>query len=71
MRRSTGSARAKPNTLWTIRRADGRVAEKIMVQGRGDGGRMIQVVYVIDDDGTVFIVHAMPLTTRRRRGRRR
>lgn len=45
--------------------------EKMMVQGRGQGGRMIQVIYVIDDDGTIFIIHAMPLTTRRRRSRRR
>jgi hypothetical protein len=42
-----------------------------MVQGRGQGGRMIQVINAIDDDGTIFIIHAMPLTTRRRRSGRR
>lgn len=41
--------------------------EKLRVVGRGQGGRMIQVVYLLDDDGTVFVIHAMPLTTRRRR----
>ncbi|HEY8748535.1 MAG TPA: hypothetical protein VIM11_11215 [Tepidisphaeraceae bacterium] len=45
--------------------------DKLMVQGRGEGGRMVQVVYLLDADGTIFIIHAMPLTTRRRRGRRR
>jgi uncharacterized DUF497 family protein len=40
---------------------------RYMVQGRGQGGRLVQVVYVLDHDGTIFIIHAMPLTTRRRR----
>jgi hypothetical protein len=44
---------------------------KLMVQGRGQGGRFIQVIYIIDDDGTIFIISAMPLTTRRRRSGRR
>ena len=44
--------------------------KKLMVQGRGQGGRMVQVIYVLDDDGTVYIIQAMPLTTRRRRGGR-
>ena len=42
-----------------------------MVRGRGEGGRMIQVIYVLDPEGTIYIIHAMPLTTRGRRGRRR
>lgn len=43
---------------------------KILVQGRGIGGRVIEVIYVLDDDGkTAFVIHAMPLTTRRRRSR--
>ena len=45
--------------------------EKLLVQGRGQGGRMVQVVYVTDPNGTIYIIHAMPLTTRRRRGSRR
>ena len=44
--------------------------DKMMVQGRGQGGRMIQVIYILDEEGTVFIISAMPLTMRRRRGGR-
>jgi hypothetical protein len=40
------------------------------VHGRGQGDRWVQVVYLIDPDGTIFVIHAMPLTTRRRRGSR-
>jgi len=29
----------------------------------------VRVVYMIDAEGTVYIIHAMPLTTRRRKGR--
>jgi hypothetical protein len=43
-----------------------------MVHGRGTGDRMVEVVYVIDDDADarLYVIHAMPLTTRRRRGGR-
>lgn len=41
--------------------------EKRMTTGRGVGGRMVQVVFLLDDDLTIFVIHAMPLTTRRRR----
>lgn len=41
---------------------------KWLVQGRGVGGRMVQVFYVIGDDRLAYIIHAMPLTTQRRRG---
>jgi hypothetical protein len=40
--------------------------EKWLVIGRGFGGRLIEVMYVLDNDGTAFVIHAMPLTTRRR-----
>jgi hypothetical protein len=43
-------------------------SEKKLVIGRGVGDRVIRVVYVLDEDGTGFVIHAMPLTTRRRRG---
>jgi hypothetical protein len=39
------------------------------VVGRGVGDRFLQVVYVVDPDERLFIIHAMPLTTRRRRSR--
>ncbi len=40
---------------------------KWMVEGRGQGDRFVRVVYLIDPQGTVYIIHAMPLITRRRR----
>jgi uncharacterized DUF497 family protein len=56
-----------------VRRASRPFPKKIgrgkwHVQGRGGGDRMIQVVYIVDPNDTVFVIHAMPLTTRRRRG---
>lgn len=44
--------------------------EKRLVIGRGQGGRFVKVIYVLDRDGTAYVIHAMPLTTRRRRGGR-
>lgn len=41
--------------------------DKWLVEGRGQGDRMVRVVYVVDPDGTLYIIQAMPLTTRRRR----
>jgi hypothetical protein len=42
---------------------------KMLVEGRGQGNRMVRVVYIIDAPpmDTFYIIHAMPLTTRRRR----
>jgi hypothetical protein len=45
------------------------------VIGRGVGGRLVKVVYVVDPDGrTAFVIHSMPLSSaqkrRYRRGRR-
>ena len=39
--------------------------------GRGDGNRLVQVVYLIDDDGTLFVIHARPLNEREKRRYRR
>lgn len=39
-----------------------RGKRRFLVQGRGDGGRPVQVVYVLDPDGTRYIIHAMPLS---------
>ncbi|HWB53068.1 MAG TPA: hypothetical protein VG722_02710 [Tepidisphaeraceae bacterium] len=44
-----------------------RDKKKWLVIGRGSGGRLIRVIYFLDPDGTAFVIHAMPLTTRRRR----
>jgi uncharacterized DUF497 family protein len=44
--------------------------ETWLVIGRGQGTRPLEVVYVEDEDDRdlLFIIHAMPLTTRSRRG---
>jgi uncharacterized DUF497 family protein len=45
--------------------------------GKTDGGRFLEVVYLLDSADSVYIIHAMPLGRRRihrrrkRRGRRR
>jgi uncharacterized DUF497 family protein len=32
-----------------------------IVRGRGNGNRMLQVIFLLDDDDTYYIIHAMPL----------
>jgi uncharacterized DUF497 family protein len=44
---------------------------KFKVIGRGQGGRWIQVIYVYDPDGTVFVIHSRPLTDREKKRARR
>jgi len=39
---------------------------KWIVWGPGQSGRLVQVVFVLDDDGTAYIIHARPLTPRER-----
>ncbi len=48
--------------------------DKLLVWGRGRGGRLLQVIFVVDDDGTAFVIHGRELTRRekglhRRKGR--
>jgi hypothetical protein len=46
--------------------------EKLLIRGRGVGGRFIQVIYVIDEDGeTAFPIHARPLNSQEIRQYRR
>jgi hypothetical protein len=40
---------------------------KYVIEGRGQGNRMVRIIYLKDPEGTFFVIHAMPLTTRRRR----
>ena len=42
-----------------------------LVIGRGHDGRFVQVVYLLDPDGTAYIIHARPLTDREKRRYRR
>jgi uncharacterized DUF497 family protein len=45
--------------------------EKTIVRGQTNVGRYLQVVYLIDEDGALFVIHAMPLTERKKRNYRR
>jgi uncharacterized DUF497 family protein len=45
--------------------------KKYLVLGLGWGGRFIQAVYLLDDEGTACIIHARPLTEAERRRLRR
>ncbi|MGB7157324.1 MAG: hypothetical protein WBD40_04610 [Tepidisphaeraceae bacterium] len=47
--------------------------EKWLVIGATESGQFIEVIYLIDADDALFVIHARPLTLkeRRRRGRRR
>jgi uncharacterized DUF497 family protein len=45
--------------------------EKWLVKGRGVGGRLLQVVDLVDPDETVFVTHAHPLTDREKKQLRR
>ena len=45
--------------------------DKFLVQGLGRGGRYLQVIYVLDEDDTAFVIHARPLADREKRRYRR
>jgi uncharacterized DUF497 family protein len=46
--------------------------DKWLVWGSGRGGRLLQVIFVLDDDKTIFVLHARPLTEpEKKRYRRR
>ena len=45
--------------------------DKLLVRGPGQGGRLLQVIYVLDPDDTVFVIHARPLTGREKKHYRR
>jgi len=45
--------------------------DKLLVMGRGNAGRFVQVIYVLDDDATIYVIHARPLTDRQKRQLRR
>jgi uncharacterized DUF497 family protein len=41
--------------------------EKWLVIGPGKGGRLLQVIYIVDEDKTVFVIHARPISEREKR----
>ena len=45
--------------------------EKRLVWGQTGAGRYLQVVYLIDVDDTVFVIHARPLTKKEKKRLRR
>jgi len=45
--------------------------EKTLVQGQTEGGRYLQVIYLIEKEESIFVIHAMPLTARMKRNYRR
>ncbi len=50
---------------------EARADDKWRVVGRGQGGRWLQVIYVLDPEDSVFVIHARPLTDREKRRERR
>jgi uncharacterized DUF497 family protein len=45
--------------------------EKWLVVGPTRAGKPIQVIYLVDDDDTLFVIHSRPLTPKERRRHRR
>jgi uncharacterized DUF497 family protein len=45
--------------------------EKFLVWGATADGRLLQVVFVLDEAGSVFVIHARPLTEREKKRYRR
>ena len=45
--------------------------DKLLVWGRGRGGRLLQIIFVMDEDGTAFVIHGRELTKREKGLRRR
>lgn len=63
---------AEEVVLGARRRYPRRVEEdKWLVWGADGSGRLLQVTFVLDEDGRVFVIHARPLTERERRRHRR
>lgn len=48
-----------------------RQDDRLLVWGPTTGGRLLQSVYVLDEDGTTFVIHARPLTETEKHGYRR
>jgi len=45
--------------------------EKLLVMGQGRGGKLLQVISVLDPEDTVFVIHAPLLTDREKQRYRR
>jgi hypothetical protein len=52
---------------YVVRRArapypEGREDGKYLVQGQGLDGRFLQVIFIEDEGGTLYVIHARPLS---------
>jgi len=45
--------------------------DKMLVWGASEEGRLLQVIFVLDEDGSIYVLHARPLSERERRVHRR
>lgn len=45
--------------------------DKWLVIGRGSGGRFLQAIFVLDEDKTIYVIHARPLIDREKQRLRR
>ncbi len=45
--------------------------DKWLAWGSTSGGRLLQVIFVLDEDGTAFVIHARDLTASEKRRMRR
>jgi uncharacterized DUF497 family protein len=45
--------------------------DKLLVWGASDRGELLQVIFVLDEDGTIFVIHARPLSEAEKRRHRR
>jgi uncharacterized DUF497 family protein len=45
--------------------------DRWLVRGQDQAGRCLQVAYLIDPEGTIYVIHARPLTDREKRLLRR
>jgi uncharacterized DUF497 family protein len=52
---------------WPSYEGDGRW----LVRGQDESGFYLQVVYIIDPEGTIYVIHARPLSDREKRRSRR
>ncbi len=48
-----------------------RPDDKWLVWGRTQGGRALQVVFILDPDDTIYVIHARDLTSREKQRYRR
>ena len=54
-----------------LRRHPTREADRFVVKGQTLDGQWLQVAYVFDPPGVVYVIHARPLTDREKRQTRR